>query len=244
MEKVVLICKMGKVAKIFQNALFLILTSICITACATGVDHVKLYDPLSYDPLQESGVTIAHADVPKVKPITDEKIKIGIGRIKDNRPDISSIGVKKNTYGMAMGKVDVEETVVFLELFKNNLINCFTKAGYEAIPIKEIERSTKQEKEEIKALMEAEVRTFWVEFMPGFFVVDAASNVIFEVRLIELQTNREIWSEIFRGKGKVSSGIAVTRDMFEKSINMAYAEAMRSLYTTISDEKTKRVLNQ
>jgi hypothetical protein len=47
---------------------------------------------------------------------------------------------------------------------------------------------------------------------------------------------------MFRGKGIVS-GIAVTRDMFEKSINMAYAEAMRSLYTTISDEKTKRVLN-
>ena len=92
--------------------------------------------------------------------------------------------------------------------------------------------------------MEAEIRTFWVEFMPGVFVVDAASDVIFEVRFIDFQTNREIWGDTFRGKGNVSSGIAVTKDMFEKSINAAYAEAMKSLYTTISDEKIKGVLKQ
>jgi hypothetical protein len=82
-----------------------------------------------------------------------------------------------------------------------------------------------------------------VEFMPGFWTVDAASNVIFEVRLFEPETNREIWSDIFRGQGKVS-GMAVTRGMYEKSINIAYAEAMRNFYRAISDERMKNIFRK
>jgi hypothetical protein len=62
--------------------------------------------------------------------------------------------------------------------------------------------------------------------MPGFFVVDAESDGNFEVRLKDIE-NREIWEEPFREKGKISSGLAVTKSMFEESINMAYAEAMK-----------------
>jgi hypothetical protein len=222
--------------KWLRNALGLIFIGISLTACALGVDRVKLYDPLTYKPVQEEGAKVAYADVQEIKPIAGEKIKVVIKGVRDNRPDITRIGVKKNAYGMAMGSVDVEKDVVFLELFTKNLINCFELAGYEAIPIKKFEATPTIDKEKAKAFIESEIRTFWVEFIPGFFVVDAASNVIFEIRLFEPETNREIWSETFRGKGKVS-GMAVTRAMFERSINLAYTEAMRSFYKTISDEK-------
>ena len=46
-----------------------------------------------------------------------EKIPIAIRKIRDSRPDISKIGVKKNTIGMEMGKVDLKKGVIFLDVF-------------------------------------------------------------------------------------------------------------------------------
>lgn len=235
--------KNSEVARTSWNLLSLIFIGILLSACAFGTDRVKLYDPLTYKPVPEEGVKVTYADVPDIKPITGEKIRMVIKKIRDNRPDISRIGAKKNTYGMVTGTVDVEEGVIFLDLFTKNLINCFELAGYEVTLIKKFEATPPIDKDNIKALIDAEIRTFWVEFMPGFWTVDAASNVIFEIRLFEPETNREIWSEIFRGQGKVS-GMAVTRGMFEKSINIAYAETMRNFYKAISDEKMRNMLKK
>lgn len=222
--------------------LSVMLIGFLLTACATGVSCVKLYDPLTYKSEGEEG--IAYADVAEIKPITNGKIKLAIKKIEDKRPDITCIGVKKNTWGMKMGKVDVEKDIVFMELFKKHLIDTFELAGYEIVPIKSCDINSSTEKEDVKALIKAEIRSFWVEFMPGVFVVDAESDVIFEVILIDPKTNYEIWEEIFRGKGKVSSGLAVTRGMFEESINLAYAEAMKKFYKTISDNKIKDMLRK
>lgn len=243
MKKVDLYHKENEMVLRFRNLLSLMLISVSLLACAFGTDRVRLYDPLTYKPISEGGVKQAYADVPDIKPMTGEKIQIAIRRVRDNRPDISKIGAKKNSYGMTTGRVDVEEGVVFLDLFTRNLINCFELAGYKVIPVRKFEATPPIDKDNVKASIDAEIRTFWVEFMPGFWSVDAASNVIFEVRLFEPETNREIWSEIFRGQGKVS-GMAVTRGMFEKSINIAYAEAMRSFYTAISEEKIKNFLKK
>jgi len=217
----------------------LMMFGICFTGCATGVDHVKLYDPLTYQVPKNTGADVAYdAAIQDVKPETSERMKLAIRKVRDTRLDISSIGVKKNTYGMAMGKIDVEESVNLLNLFKKNLINCLELAGYEVV-----DASQTREKIGSEPSVDVDIRMFWVEFMPGFFVVDAASNVIFEMRLIDSQTNQEIWSDTFRGKGKVSSGFAVTKDMFEQSINIAYAEAMKSLYVAIADGKLKNLSN-
>lgn len=213
------------------------------TACAMGVDRVKLYEPLTYKPEKEEAVKSAHAAVPQEKKLNSKNIKLAMNKVKDNRQDISCIGAKKNAYGMKMGKVDVEEGVVFIDLFKKNLINAFELAGYEIVPVKSSATNFADNKEDAKALVDAEVRTFWVEFMPGLFVVDAESDVIFEVRFIDRETNREIWSETFRGKGKVS-GIAVTRSMFEESINLAYADAMKKFYGAISDDKVRNLFTK
>ncbi len=216
-----------------RNLLSVIVISLFLMACAFGTDRVKLHDPLTYKPAQEGGTKVVYADVPGAKPITSEKIRMVIKKVEDKRPDTSRIGAKKNTYGMKTGSVDVEEGVVFLELFKKNLINCFELAGYEIIP----------DKEKAKGLIEAEVGTFWVTFIPGFATVDAKSLVAFSIRLFEPETNKEVWSGMFNGSGKVS-GMAVTQGMYEKSINMAYAEAMRNFYTAISDEKMKDLLKK
>ncbi len=229
--------------KRFGNLFSLFLVSILVGACAFGTDRVKLYDPLTYKPPAEEGVKAAQADVPEVRPVTGEKIDLVLKRIRDNRLDISKIGVKKNGYGMETGKVDVESGIVFIDLFTKNFVDCFELAGYQITPLKKYDVSSSTDKERIKGVIEAEIRTFWTAPMPGFFTVDAAGDVIFEVRLFEPETNREIWTEMFRGKG-VASGVAVTRGMYEKSINIAYSEAMKSLYRAISDETVRNMLKK
>jgi hypothetical protein len=228
----------------FRNLLGMVCVAILLSACAFGTDRVKLYDPLTYKPAAEEGGTkVAHADVPEIKPVGGEKINLVMKRIKDNRLDISKIGAKKNSYGMETGKVDVESGIVFIDLFTKNFVDCLELAGYQITPLKKYDASSPADKERIKGLVEAEVRTFWTTMMPGFFTVDAAGDVIFEVRLFEPETNKEIWSEMFRGKGIVS-GVAVTKGMYEKSINTAYSEAMKNLYNAISDEKFRKMLNK
>jgi hypothetical protein len=212
-------------------------------SCAFGVDRVKLYDPLTYKPPIEEGTKVAYADAPEIKPFVGEKIQLVLKKIKDNRTDLTRIGVKKDSYGRETGSVDVEEGVVFLDTFTKRLINCFEVGGYEVIPLKQFETSSKSQKERAKAIIETEVRTFWTKFMPGIFTVDIVSDVIFEVTLNEPEMNREIWNESFRGKAKVQ-GVAATRSMYEKSINIAYSEAMRSFYNAISSEKLKRMLTK
>ncbi len=214
-----------------------------LTACAFGTDYVRLYDPLTYKPPQEEGIRVAHAEIKEPRPMPGEKIRLVIKKVDDRRPDRTRIGAKKNTYGMETGSVDVEKGVVFQDLFTQNLINCFNWAGYEVIPLGRYEGLSSSEKEMIKGFIEAEIKLFWVTFVPGFAVVDAASNVNFSVRLFEPEANREIWTGNFHGKGKVS-GMAVTRAMYEKSINIAYAEAIRNLWVAISDEEFKKLLKK
>ena len=214
-----------------------------LSACAFGTDRVKIHDPLTYKPAGDKGVKAANAGVQEMKPVSGEKIGLVLKRISDNRTDISKIGAKKNTYGMETGKVDVEEGVVFLDLFTKNLIDCLEWAGYEITPLKKYDGASQTDKNKFKGFVEAEIRTFWTTFMPGFFTVDAVGDVIFEVRLYESETSKELWSEMFRGKGTVS-GVAATRGMYEESINIAYSEAMKNFFSAISDEKVKSTLRK
>jgi hypothetical protein len=100
-----------------HRALVFVLLSFLLVGCATGVDRVKLYDPLKYDPTKDAASSVAYASVPPERTLVAEKIPLILGRVRDNRPDIASIGVKKNGWGMIMGKVDVEEQVNFVDLF-------------------------------------------------------------------------------------------------------------------------------
>lgn len=243
MKKVYGILQKSERLKRSRNLFGLVILLVLLMGCAFGTDRIKLYDPLTYKPTAEERVKLAYADAPEIKPFVGETIRLTIKKIKDNRPDISKIGVKKNSYGMVTGSVDVEKGVVFLDIFTNNLIKCFELAGYEVIPTKKLGMTSEADKENIKGSIDADIRVFWVEFMPGFWTVAAVSNVIFEIRLFESDTGREIWREIFRGEGKVS-GMAVTRGMYEKSINIAYSEAMMNLYKAISDEKMRRIFKK
>ncbi|MGB9630016.1 MAG: hypothetical protein ACPL6D_15275 [Thermodesulfobacteriota bacterium] len=241
-RRIVNLKKMDSVLRL-KNLVSLIAAGFLLSACALGTDYVRLYDPLTYKPIQEEGIRVAYAEAKEIKPILGEKIWVVIKKVDDKRPDPTRIGAKKNASGIKTGSVNVEKGVSFQEVFTKNLITCFEWAGYEVIPIKKYEELSSQDKEKIGGLIEGEIRFFWVTFVPGFAVVDAASNVIFNVKLFEPGTDKEIWSGNFSGKGKVS-GMAVTRGMYEKSINIAYAEAMRNLFTAISDEGMKKLFKK
>jgi len=223
----------------FRNLVGVMVAGVFLTSCALGTDYVKLYDPLTY----KKGTVTAYQDMPNVRPVVGEKIRVAIREVKDNRPytprkpNPLRIGTKKGAYGNPMGIISLEEGVDFVDSFTKNLINCFESAGYEVIPIKKFEGDVKV------LIVDGEVRKFWVEFTPGLFIVDATSSVAFGVRVSEPETNRGIWSDAFDAETKVS-GVAVTRGMFEESINASYAKAMWNLYKTISNETVRNMLRR
>jgi len=235
--------------KVFLSLLFV---GVSLPACVT---QVKLYDPLIYKPIRADGIKVTYGDVSEINPVNGEKIKVAIREIRDKRPNISCLGAKPSSFDgvlfilfpisylfMETGKVDVENGVIFLDLFKKHLINAFELVGFEIVPIASSDLTSMTEKESIKAFIEAEVKTFWVEFIKGFAVVGAESEVLFEITLTEPNTNRIIWSDIFKGGNKVSSKLALRNEAFEQSINSAYAEAMKNFYRAISDDNFKNML--
>jgi hypothetical protein len=69
---------------------------------------------------------------------------------------------------------------------------------------------------------------------------DAESEVMFQIRIYGPDRKREIWRHIFEGKGNSSRAFR----SLERSINSAYAEAMRDLHKAISDQKTREFLQK
>ncbi len=224
--------------------LFIVMFAIVVlSACAHGTDRVRLHDPMAYKSGTEEGIMATHAYTPEVTSFAGERISLVLRRIRDNRRDISKIGTTKNSYGMETGNVEVEEGVVFVDAFARNFIHCLELAGYEVTPLKQYDASTQIDKEKVKGLVEGEIRTFWTTFVHGIFSVDAVGEVMFEVRVYEPGTNREVWSNTFRGKA-IATGEAGTRDMYEKSINLAYSQAMKSLYHSVSGEELRKMLKK
>ncbi len=200
----------------------MVLSSI---GCAMGVDRVQLLDPMKYSLVKKD----APVTEPPIVQVEKKPIEVVFEKVRDNRTDISCIGVKKNSYGIPMGRVELVQGVVLVDEFKKNLIDAFALAGFEQMNTHTVSETTEGNVQPKNVVVDAEIRTFWVEFMPGLFVVDALGNVIFEVRIYDRETHRELMSEMFRGTAKVS-GAFVTRGMFEKSINEAYAHAMQQMY--------------
>ncbi len=220
------------------------LAGVILSACAHGTDRVRLYDPMAYKLGTHEGIKTAHAYTPEVRSFAGERISLVLKRVRDNRRDISKIGTTKNSYGMETGNVEVEEGVVFVDAFTRNFINCLELAGYEVTPLKPYDVFSQMDKEKAKGLVESEIRTFWTTFVPGIFSVDAVGEVMFEVRVYEPGTNREIWSKTFRGKAIAAGVTGSARGMYEESINLAYSQAMKSLYNSISGEELRKMLKK
>ncbi len=165
-----------------------------------------------------------------------------IKRAKDLRLDITKIG----DAGF-LEPVEIEKGVVLSDVFTKNLTNCFELAGYEVIPIDTFEAASSGDREKVNAWIEAEIMRFWVEFRVSdqvqrqfFNLRDAESDVMFRVRIYGPDRKREIWRQIFEGKGNSSRAFR----SLERSINSAYAEAMRDLYKAISDQTVRSILQK
>ena len=171
-----------------------------------------------------------------------ERIRMVIKKAKDLRLDITKIG----DAGF-LEPVEIGKGVVLSDVFTKNLTNCFELAGYEVIPIDTFEAGSSVDREKVKAWIEPEIMRFWVEVRVSdqvqrqfFNLREAEGEVMFRVRLYGPDGKREMWTQIFEGKGNSSRAFR----SLERSINSAYAEAMRDLYKAISDQKIRDILQK
>ena len=218
-----------------KKALASIAILSALGSCATGVSRVNLADPMSAGPGVPTG---KH---PSSVKSTKRIATLALRRVRDRRPDISCLGVKKNAYGASMGKVDLPKGVQFLDVFKAHLKSCFAKSGFplEDVGVGFLVETSTPSSQRYPVIVEVDVRSFWTEFMPGFLVVDASSDVQIEVTFFNATTEREIWSEVFRGEGLVSGGF-VTARMFEQSLNNAHRQTLHRLRDSLT---TKNVVD-
>jgi hypothetical protein len=223
----------------FRNILFLLLLGIPVAACT---HHVNLYDPLTDGPGKTEGSRVARTGFEEPKPMPAERIRMVINKARDLRLDITKIG----DAGF-FEPVEVKKGVVLSDVFTKNLMNCFELAGYEVISIDTFEAASSVDREKVTAWIEPEIMRFWVEFRLSDQALrqllnlrEAEGDVMFQVRLYGPDRKREIWSQIFEGKGNSSRAFP----SLERSINSAYAEAMRNLYKAISDQKIRDILQK
>jgi hypothetical protein len=155
----------------FKNALLITYIGMSLVACTY---HVKLYDPLTYGKNK-----VAHGDVQGGKPIAADKIKVVIKRTTDNRLDKTRIGGLIGKSGQVFRTILFEKDVVFLDMFKNNLLNCFESAGYEVILIEKYEAASAFDKEKVKVFIESEVMRFWALLDQQPFGDRVAADVMF-----------------------------------------------------------------
>jgi hypothetical protein len=223
----------------FRNILFLLLLGIPVAACT---HRVNLYDPITYGAGEKEGSRVAQAGFGEPQPIPEERIRLVIRKAKDLRLDISKIG----NAGF-FEPVEVKKGVVLSEVFTKNLMSCFELAGYEVISLDPLEAASPVDREKVNAWIEAEIMRFWVELRVSDQTLrqvlnlrEAESEVMFRIRIYGPDRKREIWRQIFEGKGNSSRAF----QSLERSINSAYAEAMRDFCKAIADQKTRDILQK
>ena len=215
--------------------LALLLATLLVTGCATGTAKIRLIDPNAPAPERwTSNYVKNHLQHQVVDPPDDAPLFRLIEFVDDRpRPDI--LGLKKNTYGMEMGNVALADDGDLEEIWLQHLVSTFAAAGFrlelahrgligegasDAVPA---------------ALAEVELDSFWAEFMPGFWSVDARSDVQFELALIDPETSAPIYSQRFGGQGEVSGGAIFAQD-FEESLNQAHRAAMEQLLEALQTD--------
>jgi hypothetical protein len=199
--------------------------------CATGTDRIRMIDPVyGLPPSWDEASVAAFLAKPSPSFAADLPV-VTLAELRDDRPDVTSLGVKKNSYGTALGKIDLDEGVLLKEVVFSHLRSACRSAGYELIPHYGTHVSDPDSARSV-AVIRARIRSYWCEFCPGFFVVDAEANVQVDVTVLDKSATKELYDDSFRGHWKVSGG-AVTRSMFEESLNRANCQAMESLRTAL-----------
>lgn len=191
---------------------------------------IRLHDPFTFGTSKST-----QANVQEFKPMPGEKVRVVIKKAKDLR------AIKKMVAGNRYTPIMLENDAVLSDLFTENLTRCFEIAGYEVIPLGQFEATLTTNKEAVKAIIDSEIISFWVSSRSDF--PGLLGSVTFKIGVYEPKTNQEIWSEMFTG-GSRTYPFFPTREKVEKSINLAYAEAMKKLYRAISDEKFKTLLRK
>jgi hypothetical protein len=208
--------------------LALLLTTLFLTGCATGTARIRLIDPNAPAPERwTSNYVKEHLQHQVVEPPDDAPL-FRLVKFVDDRPRPDILGLKKNTYGMEMGNVALADDGDLEQIWLGHLVNTFAAAGLrlelahrgligeggsDATPV---------------AHAQVELDSFWAEFMPGFWSVEARSDVRFELELIDPSTSAPIYSQRFDGQGEVSGGAIFAQD-FEESLNQAHRNSMHQL---------------
>lgn len=169
------------------KSLAILAIALSATACATGTTALDL------NFAEESAKAGVISEV-------DSK-SIYIASIDDERPaeEQDRIGDKRNGYGMVMGAVSTEKSVV--DIIRETLVNTFEANGHSVV-----ETAT-----EAALTLDADINRFWFDYKTGLVTVEFFGDVKIDFALTEPSGN-VIFDDAFEGyyTDKTGGGLSKT----------------------------------
>jgi hypothetical protein len=159
-------------------AVAMLTAALLMSGCATSRSEIKLHSPAVVAP----PATATSARVVVIGAITDERIfeqapndpstpSLGFGGANKATDDIKAraIGRKRNSYGMALGDVLLQQGQTVTDVIRENLVAAFQQAGYQV--------KSKDDAGLSPLVVDVHIKQFWAWFTPGFWAVTLSGNV-------------------------------------------------------------------
>jgi uncharacterized lipoprotein len=188
---------MKKIIQISSLA-FSLMAVMVFSGCATTQAHI----PLSYN--AQTGVS----------KLTEAQTVMANVVVSDQRADKTSVGAKKNGYGMEMASIIATNDVA--ELVKSAIVTELADRGFNI--------GTNN-----AASIIAELNTFRNDFKIGFWSGDAVAQVIINVT-VKSQTGEIVYSKLISGQGENPHIQIASGENAEVALDAALKDAMDKMF--------------
>lgn len=161
------------------SRLIILCFCVMLAGCATSRSEIKLHSPAIVAPSM-TATSAQHVVV--IGKITDERVfeqapndpsmpSLGFGGADKAADDVKAraVGRKRNTYGMALGDVLLQQGQTVESVVRENLIAAFQQAGYQVKGEGDAGPSP--------LVVDVHIKQFWAWFTPGFWAVTLSDNI-------------------------------------------------------------------
>ncbi len=201
--------------RLMAIGVFVLCASI-MSGCAVGTTHVKIaHNPIQSIVDKKEGTFL-------VKPFVDA------------RKQTSTIGNKRNGFGMVLGHIGALEGVDVGERLTDCFIEALNEVGYSA----DLYDETKDySKEKYDAVVEGQIVEFWMDLYMAVW-----HRVGVDVTVMDAEEKNVLWQKLISGAEKRVLGVGATAE-YERIIREAITKTLNQAAVDFSsDDFTQSVL--
>jgi hypothetical protein len=162
----------------------LLATTVVLSGCATSRSELRLTSPVS----SRATTSNAAAPIVVIRSVKDERVfeqaprqanipSLGFEGATGATADakLRAIGRKRNTYGMALGDVFLQDGQTVESVVRENLASALQDAGYNVRNAEAAGASA--------TVIDVHIKQFWAWIHPGFWAITVNTDIVTDVTL-------------------------------------------------------------